>query len=336
MWVRCSCSSSTTSLSSALVHAPSPSLTTRALRGALRGATFADVFLAGRLLGRGLLRGRLLRWSGLLGGRLLRWSGLLGGRRLLRRAPSSPARLLRRAPSSRAAFLAGAAFFAGGLLRRRLLRGRPSWPGAFLRRRLLGRRLLRGRLLGRRLLRRSGLLGRAPSSPAPPSSPEPPSWPRAFFAGAAFFARGLLRRSGLLGGDFFADRDTARRAAVAAFPAKDLRVLRAMCSRPSCGRGRNWDHGLPGRVVAAGGSLKQARPDAPIRPRGPSGEVHDQGADRGGSAQIQTMRGAERPVRSQRSSSPRIERSRLGAGVSSVLGAGVSADPASASSCWVK
>jgi hypothetical protein len=38
-------------------------------------------------------------------------------------------------------------------------------------------------------------------------------------------------------------------------------VLRAICSRPSCGRGRYGDHGLPGRVAAAEGSLKQARPE---------------------------------------------------------------------------
>ncbi len=82
----------------------------------------------------------------------------------------------------------------------------------------------------------------------------------AFLAGAAFFALAFFAGAAFFVVVFFADRDTARRAAVAAFPAKDLRVLRAMCSRPSCGRGRNWDHGLPGRVVAAGGSLKQARP----------------------------------------------------------------------------
>jgi hypothetical protein len=88
----------------------------------------------------------------------------------------------------------------------------------------------------------------------------------AFFAGAAFAAGDFLAVAFFVGAaflalDFFADRDTARRAAEAAFPARDLRVLRAICSRPSCGRGRYGDHGLPGRVAAAEGSLKQARPE---------------------------------------------------------------------------
>jgi hypothetical protein len=83
----------------------------------------------------------------------------------------------------------------------------------------------------------------------------------AFFAGAAFFADALfLAEDFFAGAVFFVERDTARRAAVAAFPAKDVRVLRAICllaflwPRPLPG-----SHGLPGRVAVARGSLKQAR-----------------------------------------------------------------------------
>ena len=157
---------------------------------------FADGLLRRSLGSRGLRRrGGLLRRSLLGRGRLLRagaffaavssWRRLLRGCRLLRRAPSSsPVPPSSPAPSSPGAFLAA-----------RLLRGAPSSPASSSPARLLGRRVFfAGRLLRRRLLRRLGrrLLGRAPSSRGPPSSPA------AFLAGAPSWPGSLLRRS-LLG-----------------------------------------------------------------------------------------------------------------------------------------
>ena len=285
MWARCALSSPTTSLSSAFVQAPSPSLTTRALLGALRGAALAD---------------------GLLGGR-----GLLGRCRLLGRSG-----LLRGAAFLAGAFLAGA-FFAGPPSS-----PAPSWP--------------------------------APSSPAP-SWPGPSS-PGAFFAGAAFLAGAFLAGAAFfagaafLAGAFFAGAPSSpERPSSPARPSsrpssstdatprggrrwplsrpRTCECCEPSVSWPSSGRDRYGSHGLPGRVVAARVPLKQAHRTRPAdRPE----PANDERPAPGRAFVVQVKN------RAQRSSSPRIERSRFGAGVSSVLGAGVSAEPASASSCWVK
>ena len=58
---RQACSSGRLAIPGSLGHAPSPSMTTRALRGALRGATLADVFLADVFLAGAFLAGEGVR-----------------------------------------------------------------------------------------------------------------------------------------------------------------------------------------------------------------------------------------------------------------------------------
>ena len=229
--VRCSWSSSSTSLSSALVQAASPALDDQ--RAGRRPSSRRAAFFAGRLLGRGRLlhrrcllgRRRLLR-----GRRLLDRGCLLRGRRLLGRA----AFLAGAAFFAGAAFLAGAAFFAGPPSSP----APPSWPGP-----------------------PSSPVPPSwparPSWPAPPSWPGPPSWPappsspgrllgRAAFLRAAFFA-GPSSRAAFFAGAAFGARHhgagcclrlTGDRLPRAASHERASSAVRAPVVRATVGAGR--------------------------------------------------------------------------------------------------
>ena len=230
-------------MSSALVQAPSPSLTTSALTGPCEPA---GAFVSGR-------RPSSAGWP-------RRGRGLLGRRRLLGGRPSSRAAFFAGrpswpGPSSPGAFLAGAAFLAGRLLRRapssparpsspgaflagRLLRRAPSWPGAFFAgAAFLAGAFFAGRLLGRRAFFAARpswrapswparLLGRAPSSPARPSS-------RAAFLAAALVA--VFLAGAVASAVAFADAaDHLRAARGRPCRPRDFRVVvRAIECRPS-------------------------------------------------------------------------------------------------------
>ena len=271
-------------------------------------------------------------------------------------APSRPAssRGRPRRPASRADLLRGRPCVAGGLLRgrlrgRRLLRGAAFFAGA-----VFAAAFFAGRLLGRGLRRGAAFFAGAflagPSSSARPSS-RAAFFAGAFFAGAffagAFFAGAALRSSwrapsspgAFLAAAFFAGGLVAAAGPApgpaadhlaggrGGLPASDLVVLRAMDGPP------------PGRDRAVAVSAQCGRegsrsPAAALKPPTPPGGPGQARPAPSGAGRRRSCRCGEV---AQASSSPRIERSRLGAGLLVARGSRRSRPaPSSASSCWVK